>query len=253
MTITPQLRHVGIAALTGLALMAGCSPNDRPEAGSRTSSTPASPEPVPTATPTPLANLAGPDPNRPVVLAFGDSLTAGHMVASSMSYPAQLASLLETRGYGRYQVINDGESGLTTSGGLARLDRALELEPEIVILTLGGNDGLRGTPITEARRNLEVLVSAFRDSGARVVLGGITLPRNYGPDYIGEFERMYVDLAEEFDVAFMPFFLEGLVDLDNPTENIGRYMQSDGIHPTAEGYTIVADHVFRVIEPYLEK
>ena len=195
-------------------------------------------------------DAAAADPDRPMVLAFGDSLTAGHMVDSAMSYPSQLMAKLEADGYD-YQVVNDGESGLTTSGGIARLDRALALEPEIVVLALGGNDGLRGTPVSVAHDNLRTMVQAFTDAGAVVVLGGITLPRNYGPDYISAFENMYVQLVEEFGIEFIPFLLEGLVDLENPRDGIGTYMQGDGIHPTAEGYTIVAETVFRAIEPYL--
>jgi acyl-CoA thioesterase-1 len=159
---------------------------------------------------------------------------------------------LEADGYD-YQVVNDGESGLTTSGGVARLERALALEPEIVVLALGGNDGLRGTPIPVAHENLRTMIRAFRDADSIVILGGITLPRNYGPDYISDFESMYVELVEEFEVGFIPFLLEDLVDLDNPADGIGRYMQGDGIHPTAEGYTIVADTVFRAVEPHLVK
>jgi acyl-CoA thioesterase-1 len=188
----------------------------------------------------------------PVILAFGDSLTAGHMVDREMSYPSQLEARLSLEGY-RYRVVNDGESGLTTGGALARLDRAVALEPEVVVVALGGNDGLYGTPIGTAKENLHTIVTAFLESGADVVLAGITLPRNYGPDYIRAFEDMYVELASEFDVAFVPFLLAGVVDLENPTATIGVLMQGDGTHPTGAGYTIVADTVFKAIEPYLER
>jgi acyl-CoA thioesterase-1 len=189
---------------------------------------------------------------RPVILAFGDSLTAGHMVDAPLAYPAQLQDTLDREGYG-YQVINQGIGGDTTSGGMARLDAALALDPEIVILELGGNDGLRGVPIQAAKANLARMIEAFKEGGARVVLAGLTLPRNYGPDYIRDFESMYVDLAETHQIDRIPFFLEGLIDLDGPMDDYRRYMQADGVHPTGEGYTIVARNVFDAIEPYLSR
>ncbi len=184
------------------------------------------------------------DPNVPVILAFGDSLTFGSGVDRAMSYPSQLQTELDQQGYA-YRVVNQGVSGDTTSGGIARLDGALALEPEIVILELGGNDGLRGVPVDVARENLRTMIEAFNDAGSRVILVGMSLPLNYGPDYISDFESIYVDLAEEHDVVLIPFFLEGLI------EEYERYMQADGIHPTSEGYTIVVDTVLETIEPYL--
>ena len=182
--------------------------------------------------------------DQPVILAFGDSLTVGHGVERSLSYPAQLQAELGRRGY-RYRVINLGQDGDTTSGGVARLDMALELRPEIVILELGGNDGLRGLPVSVVRDNLRTMIQAFNESGSQVILAGMSLPRNYGPDYIQDFESVYVDLADELDVVLMPFFLDGLV------EEYERYIQPDGIHPTGEGYAIVTSSVFETIEPYL--
>ena len=242
-----RIRLQRLAALPWLLFIAGCSgsPEEATEDVIRSSPPPT---PITSVVPEPTAS----DVNRPIVLAFGDSLTSGHQVPSAMSYPSQLSAQLEALGYD-YQVVNDGESGLTTSGGLARLDRALALEAEIVVLALGGNDGLRGTPIAVAHQNLRTLIGAFTGAGSQVVLGGITLPRNYGPDYISDFENMYTELVEEFEVGYIPFFLEGLVDLEDPTATVGLYMQTDGIHPTSEGYTIVAETVFRAIEPHLVK
>ncbi len=195
-------------------------------------------------------------PDLPVILAFGDSLTAGHDVDRDMAYPAQLQRRLDREGY-NYRVINQGVSGDTTSGGLARLNSALDLEPEVVILELGANDGLRGVPLDTARENLATMIEAFQTVDTRVILAGLTLPRNYGPDRIREFENIFNDLATEYDTALIPFFLEGLVDLDaldsgqaDPLD-FARYMQSDGTHPTAAGYTIVSETVFDTIEPYL--
>jgi acyl-CoA thioesterase-1 len=191
-------------------------------------------------------DTSNPEPNAdlPIILAFGDSLTFGSGVDRALSYPSQLQDELERLGYA-YQVVNSGVSGDTTSGGVARLNMALALEPEIVILELGGNDGLRGVPVEVARDNLRTMIAAFNDIGSRVILAGMTLPLNYGPDYIRDFESIYVELAEEFDVVRIPFFLEGLI------EEYERYMQSDGIHPTGEGYTIVVETVVNTIKPYL--
>ncbi len=204
------------------------------------------------------APAAAIDPNRPVILAFGDSLTNGYEVDRELSYPSQLQDRLDALGYS-HQVVNMGFDGETTSGAVARLQGALELEPEVVILEFGGNDGLRGTPIEVATENLATLIAAFSEIGSTVVLAGLTLPRNYGPDYIQAFENMYIDLAEEHEIELIPFFLEGLVDLealDTPGATLAdsvRYMQSDGTHPTGEGYTIVAETVLDAIEPYLTR
>ena len=185
------------------------------------------------------------DPGLPVILAFGDSLTAGHMVDARVSYPAQLQEELDRLGY-HYRVVNQGVSGETTSGGLARLGGALTLDPELVILELGANDGLRGIPIEVAKKNLATMIEAFKERETMVVLAGLTLPRNYGPDYIREFEAMFTELAEQYDTALIPFFLEGVAgdrELNQP----------DGIHPTGEGYAIVVDNVLETIETYLKK
>lgn len=196
------------------------------------------------------------DTGLPVILAFGDSLTNGYEVEDAMSYPSQLQDRLDALGY-RYRVVNHGNDGDTTAQGVARLPDALALEPAIVILEFGGNDGLQGRSLDAARDNLAVMIEAFQAIDSRVILAGLTLPRNYGPDYIAAFENMYVELAERHDVDRIPFFLEGLVDLEAldageaTLEDSLRYMQPDGTHPTAEGYTIVADTVFNAIEGYL--
>ncbi len=190
------------------------------------------------------APAASPDP-RPVILAFGDSLTAGHGVELIDSYPSQLQNELDRRGY-KYHVVNAGISGDTTSGGLSRIDAALDVHPAIVILELGGNDGLRGVPIRDAENNLEQMVVKCQSAGALVVLAGMTLPLNYGPDYIHGFEAMYSNLAKSHRTHLIPFFLEGVagkMDLN----------QEDMIHPTAKGYVIVTQNVLRAIEPLLER
>ena len=231
--MNPVPKHPLMLIMTlSLAASAGaCS--SQPDIGPRTDSQ------VPDSS-NPEANNA----DLPIILAFGNSLTFGSGVDRELSYPSQLQDELNRLGYA-YRVVNSGVSGDTTSGGIARLRMALELQPEIVILELGGNDGLRGVPVEVARDNLRTMIAAFNEIGSRVILAGMTLPLNYGPDYIRDFEAIYVELAEEFDVVRIPFFLEGLV------EEYERYMQSDGIHPTGEGYTIVVATVINTIEPYL--
>jgi acyl-CoA thioesterase-1 len=195
--------------------------------------------PVPRQAP---AERRAPD-DRPVILAFGDSLTAGFGADPGRSYPDYLQQELDRRG-ARYRVVNAGISGETSTGGLARLDAALAEKPAIVILELGANDGLRGIPVAITRRNLEQMIEAFQKAGARVVLAGMTLPPNYGPDYIRAFEEIYRSLAAKYKTALIPFLLQGVA-------GTSRYMQPDGLHPTVEGYRIVADNVMKVLAPLL--
>lgn len=219
--------------LTSLMLLAaGCATKEPP---------PVVPEPVPPAT-HPRAEVKD---DRPVVLAFGDSLSAGYGVESGLSYPDFLQKELDAKGF-KYRVVNQGISGDTTSGGLARLAQGLETKPYLVILELGGNDGLRGLPLTVTRDNLDKMTAAFKESGAKVVIAGMTLPRNYGADYIKEFEQIYPALEKKHGVKRIRFLLDGVAL--NP-----KLMQRDEIHPTAEGNKIVARNVMKVIEPLLKK
>ena len=172
-------------------------------------------------------------------MAFGDSLTAGYGVDSGLSYPDFLQKEID-----RYRVVNAGISGDTTSGGLARIDSVTRLKPKIVILELGGNDGLRGLPLASTRANLEQMIIELQKSGARVVMAGITLPPNYGPDYIREFEKIYKDLAAAYKLPFIPFLLEGVV-------GVPGMMQPDGIHATVKGNEVVAKLVMRTLKPLL--
>jgi acyl-CoA thioesterase-1 len=204
-----------------------CSP-ERPEKASLT--------PAPTDSTTP------PDP-RPVILAFGDSLTAGHGVDAQSAYPSVLQKELDRLGH-PYRVVNAGISGDTTSGGLSRMDAALALQPKIVILELGANDGLRGIPLNEAKRNLEEITVRFQKAGAKVILAGMTLPLNLGPDYIQAFESMYTDLARQYNTALIPFFLEGVAAKSDLNLD-------DGLHPNARGYKIIAETVLQSLKPWL--
>jgi acyl-CoA thioesterase-1 len=189
------------------------------------------------------AALPGAD-TRPVIVVLGDSLAAGFGLAPGESFPDGLQQLLDQRGL-RYRVVNQGISGDTTSGGAARVKQALQMKPAVVIVELGANDGLRGLPLTATRANLAAMIDEFRKSGAKVLLAGITLPRNYGPDYIQGFDRIYRDLAREKRVALIPFLLEGVAT--NP-----KLMQPDALHPTAEGARRVAATVLRYLQPLLK-
>ena len=182
--------------------------------------------------------------SRPVIVVLGDSLAAGFGLAPGESFPDDLQKLLDQRGL-RYRVVNQGISGDTTSGGAARVKQALQLKPAVVILELGANDGLRGLPLTATHANLSGMIDQFRKAGAKVLLAGITLPRNYGPDYIQGFDKIYRDLAREKRVALIPFLLEGVAT--NP-----KLMQSDALHPTAEGARRAAATVLRYLQPLLK-
>jgi acyl-CoA thioesterase I len=188
---------------------------------------------------------AAPEDDRRRIVAFGDSLTAGLGVAAEEAYPAQLQRRLDSEGF-RYRVINAGVSGDTTAGGLRRVDWVLKSRPEIVILELGANDGLRGLRLEETRKNLERIVQRCRDASVVVVLAGMKLPANYGLDYTKGFESMYPALATRYGLTLIPFFLEGVAG--------STFLnQADGIHPTREGYRIIAERISQTIKPLLTR
>ena len=193
-----------------------------------------------------LAGLSSPtlaDDERPRIVAFGDSLTAGLGVALEDAYPAQLQRRLEQQGV-PYRVINAGVSGDTTAGGLRRVDWALKSRPTILILELGANDGLRGLNPGETKANLERIIQRCQQASVTVVLAGMKLPPNYGADYTKSFEAVYPALAKQYRLMLIPFFLDGVAG--SPSLN-----QADGIHPTGEGYRIIADKVLETVKPLL--
>jgi len=180
----------------------------------------------------------------PTIVAFGNSLTAGAGIPAAESYPSQLQRRLDESGY-HYRVINAGVSGDTTAGGLRRVDWALKSRPQIVILELGGNDGLRGLSLDQMHDNLNAIIQRVQTAGAQVVLAGMKLPLNYGDEYRAQFEAVYARLAQAHHLTLMPFFLEGVgaqVKLN----------QADGIHPTGDGYRVIVDHLWPVLKPLLE-
>jgi len=217
------------ALVISIALvLAGCGRQEQPAAG-----------------PAPAEQERRPVDTRPVIAAFGDSLSAGYGVSPGRSYPACLQRELDRGGYA-YRVVNAGVSGDTTTSGLVRIDGVIALRPVIVILEFGGNDGLRGIPVRASEANLEKMIVALRKAGATVVLAGMTLPPNYGPDYIRSFEGMYTTLAAKYKLPLIPFLLAGVAGNAN-------LMQDDGIHPNIEGNVRVAATVFKVLEPLLTK
>jgi acyl-CoA thioesterase I len=183
--------------------------------------------------------------SRPVILAYGDSLTAGFGTPTGSTYPDQLQRKLDDLGY-HYRVIGMGISGDTTSGGLARMRAAVETKPTIVILELGANDGLRGLPVPQMKANLEEMINAFKKTGATVIMAGMTLPKNYGPAYVTSFENAFKDLAAKYQLPLIPFFLEGVAGEPKLT-------LPDFIHPNAAGYKIVVDIVMKTLQPLLKK
>lgn len=179
----------------------------------------------------------------PRIVAFGNSLTAGAGIPAEASYPSQLQRRLDESGY-RYRVINAGVSGDTTAGGLRRVDWVLKSRPQIVILELGANDGLRGLSVDQMHDNLDAIIRRVETAGAKVILAGMKLPVNYGEEYRARFEAVYTRLAHAHHLALMPFFLEGVGAQ-------AKLNQGDGIHPTADGYRVIVDHLWPVLMPLL--
>jgi acyl-CoA thioesterase I len=180
-----------------------------------------------------------------VIVALGDSLTAGLGLSPEEAYPALLEARLAQEGYD-YRVVNAGVSGDTSAGGLRRIDWALKLGPEIVIVALGANDGLRGLPPTAMRDNLLAIVQRARNAGARVLLAGMQLPPNYGTSYTRSFEKVFADVAQTARVPLIPFLLQGV-------GGEARLNLPDGIHPNAEGQRRIAEHVWPYLQPLLTK
>lgn len=221
-----------------LAGTAGCS---------REEPSPAAPPraPVP-ATSAPAAPAAEPSrAARPRIVFLGDSLTAGYGLDRSQSVPALVQARLDAEGYD-YEVVNAGVSGDTSAGGLSRLEWSIEGNVEVLVVELGANDGLRGLPVAAMKRNLEEIIRRAKARDIAVVLTGMEAMPNYGEAYTAEFRQAFQDLAREHDVAFIPFYLEGVAGI--PELNI-----ADGIHPNPEGARIVEETVWRALEPLLEK
>ncbi len=177
-------------------------------------------------------------------MVFGDSLSAGYGVDVDQSWTALLQARLEAQGY-EHRVINASISGETTEGGVSRIASALEnFSPELVIVELGGNDGLRGFPTNRMQENLSRIIAASRESGASVVLLGIRIPANYGQRYTQAFENVYRELAAQHGVPWIEFFMEGIAL--NP-----ELMQDDGIHPNAAAQPLLLDNAWPIVDQAL--
>lgn len=229
-----------LVVMTALLILPACSSRQKSD------NSPAAPV-AGTAQASSQAKASQPDRTAwPVIVAFGDSLTFGQGVPYEKNYPSVLQAELEKLGY-QYRVVNAGISGDTTTGGLARVETVLSHKPRIVILELGANDGLRGQPVARMKSNLAVMIERFQNEKVTVVLAGIQIPPNYGPDYTRDFKQAYFELAESYKVPFIPFILEGVAA--DPKLN-----QPDGIHPTAEGYPIILrKNILPVLLPLLNK
>ncbi len=179
----------------------------------------------------------------PKIVVLGDSLTAGLGIPKEEAYPAIVEQRLKDRGLD-YQVVNAGVSGDTSAGGLSRLDWALDGDVRVLIVALGGNDGLRGLPPEELKQNLAQIIERAQARGITVILAGMEAPPNFGRDYTKQFHDVYPQLARRYHVALVPFLLSEVAGVE-------RLNQRDGIHPTAAGARIVADNVWNVLEPVL--
>jgi len=186
------------------------------------------------------------DAAAPVILVFGDSISAGYgLPRVEQGWVALLQARLKDQGYG-YQVVNASVSGETTEGGLARLPRALNLHhPAIVVLELGGNDGLRALPAAQMRDNLSRMAELAEAAGAKVALLGMRMPPNYGPQYAAQFTQAYSDVARDKKLPFVPFVLAGIAVSPG-------LMQADGIHPNEAGQSQLLDNVWPALKPLLK-
>ena len=182
---------------------------------------------------------------RPRVVVLGDSLTSGLGLGPEQAYPALLQQRLDEAGL-EYDVVNAGVSGDTSAGGLRRLDWALQGEVRVLILALGANDGLRGLPADHLRHNLAQMIERAQARGIEIVLAGMEAPPNFGRAYVVEFHQVYPELARRHRAALVPFLLEGVA-------GVAPMNQPDGIHPNAEGAHVVADNVWAILRPVLEK
>jgi len=224
-----RLVPVALSALCALALAAaGCgSAGDTPAVGDVRTTAAVAPVPASAA--------------RPRVVVLGDSLTAGLGIPVANAYPSLLQQRVDAAGL-NFEVVNAGVSGDTSAGGLSRLEWALQGDVRLLVVALGANDGLRGLPVGQLRRNLAEIIERARERHLTVVLAGMEAPPNFGRDYISAFHQVFPSLAAEYDVALVPFLLEGVAGHADLNQN-------DGMHPTAAGARIVADNVWAVLEP----
>jgi acyl-CoA thioesterase-1 len=234
MVVRPATRPSPLAVPLILALLVAAACSDEASVAraplptaERTAPSPAAPSP--------------PAAGAPLVVFLGDSLTAGYGLAEADAFPAVLEREMAARGR-PVRVVNAGVSGDTTAGGARRVEWALSQRPDVLVVGLGGNDALRGLPVEETERNLRTIVESANDAGARVLLLGMRIPPNLGPDYVREFEAVYPRVARDTGAELVPFFLEGV-------GGVAGLNQDDGIHPTTEGQRRIA----ATVRPHLER
>ncbi|MBM3807326.1 MAG: arylesterase [Acidimicrobiia bacterium] len=199
----------------------------------------------PAAAPRPEAPAAAESPKAPRIVFLGDSLTAGLGLPAELSYPSLIGSRLNERGLD-FEVVNAGVSGDTSAGGVRRLDWSLEGDVKVLIVALGGNDGLRGLPTADMQKNLAAILDRAKARNLVVILAGMEAPPNNGAEYAEAFRQVYVDLARSYDVRLIPFLLQGVA-------GEASLNQADGIHPNARGAATVADLVWKELEPVLPR
>lgn len=232
---TIRMPFSGINGLLLLLTVWGCGPSDTKTDSTATTGAPKTDTTQPTAT-----------AQKPVILFYGNSLTAGYGVEPAQAFPALVGQKIDSAGL-NYQVVNAGLSGETTAGGRSRLNWVLRKPVAVFVLELGGNDGLRGLPLRDTRQNLQAIMDTVRHRypRAKIVLAGMQIPPNMGTTYTREFRDMFKQLADKNHAVLIPFLLEGV-------GGIPKLNQPDGIHPTPAGHRIVANTVWNVLRPVLE-
>ena len=183
--------------------------------------------------------------DRPSIVCYGDSITAGYGLQPGQSWPDALQRDLDQRGY-KYKVENRGTSGATTKDAVANIKAIVQARPSLVVVEFGGNDGLRGLPPDQTRKNLDSVLNTLESAHIKVLLAGITLPPNYGPDYIQAFNKTFSDLAAKHRITFIPMIYKDLI-------NVPGTIQQDGIHPTAKGSEIIARTILPKLTPLLHR
>jgi acyl-CoA thioesterase-1 len=180
-----------------------------------------------------------------VIVFYGDSLTAGYGIDPDSAFPALVGKALENKGK-EVKIVNAGLSGETSAGGLSRIDWVLRQPVDIFVLELGANDGLRGLPVEQTEKNLQAIIDKVKakNPGVKIVIAGMMVPPNMGPDYSARFQKVFPELARRNDAALIPFLLQDVA-------GIASLNQADGIHPNVEGHRIVARNVLKVLEPLL--
>ena len=187
------------------------------------------------------------DGDEKTILFFGDSITAGFGVGPDQAFPAVIQQKIDSLEW-NFEVVNGGLSGETSAGGLRRIDWILRSRPSVFVLELGGNDGLRGIDLDSTVENLEAIIKKVKNRypGTKILLAGMQVPPNLGPEYTTRFQNMYPRLAEENDVIYIPFILEGV-------GGESQFMQADGIHPNEKGHQIVARNIWERLKPVLQE